>query len=141
MKTINELLRTAVACYSERVVLIEPVGEGGMTYLKYSDLLERVQSFAGYLQEEGLEKGDRIILWSASRIDWMVDYFGALLIGSVVVPLDVNSKEDFLSKIEQSTEAKYLIMSQRQYSGLKQSHAPLIDIDALPQSRLDMATL
>jgi long-chain acyl-CoA synthetase len=141
MKTINELLRTAVASYSERAVLIEPVSEGGLTSLTYSDLLERVHSFAGYLQEEGLEKGDRILLWSASRIDWMVAYFGALLIGAVVVPLDVNSQEDFLSKIEQSTEAKYLIMSQKQYSGLKQPHVPLINIDALPRRTLDTTAL
>src|SRR6266849_243843 len=141
MKTINELLLTAVSRYSERVAFIEPIGEGDMTSLTYGDLLERVHSFAGYLEEEGLEKGDRIIVWSASRIDWMVAYFGALLTGAVVVPLDVNSKEDFLSKIEQSTEAKYLITSQKQYSGLKHPHAPLIDIDALPHSTLDMATL
>jgi long-chain acyl-CoA synthetase len=141
MKTINELLHTAVSRYSERVAFIEPIGEGGMTSLTYSDLLDRVHNFAGYLQEEGLEKGDRIILWSASRIDWMVAYFGALLTGAVVVPLDVNSKEDFLSKIEQSTEAKYLITTQKQYSGLEQPHVPLINIDALPQRTLDVATL
>jgi long-chain acyl-CoA synthetase len=141
MKTINELLSIAVSRYSERVALIEPVGEGDMTSLTYSGLLERVYSFAGYLQEEGLERGDRIILWSASRIDWMVAYFGALLIGAVVVPLDVNSKEDFLSKIEQSTDARYLIMSQKQYSGLKEPHVPLINIDALPQRTLDRTAL
>ncbi|HEX6108117.1 MAG TPA: AMP-binding protein [Ktedonobacteraceae bacterium] len=141
MKDINEILYTAVSRNSERVAFMEPVGEGDMTSLTYSDLLERVHSFAGYLQEEGLEKGDRIILWSASRIDWMVAYFGALLIGAVVVPLDVNSKEDFLSKIEQSTEAKYLIMTQKQYNGLQQPHLPLINIDALPKRTLDIAAL
>jgi long-chain acyl-CoA synthetase len=141
MKTINELLSLAVSRYRERVAFIEPMGEGDMTSLTYRDLLERVHSFAGYLQEEGLKKGDRIIVWSASRIDWMVAYFGALLIGAVVVPLDVNSKEDFLSKIERSTDAKYLIMTQQQYSELKEPHVPLINIDVLPQRSLDMEAL
>ncbi len=141
MKTIHELLHTAVSRYGARVALIEPVDDGGMVTLTYNDLLERAHGFAGALHELGLQKGDRLLLWSASRIDWMAAFLGAMLIGAVVVPLDINSKEDFLSKIEQSTEAKYLITSQKQYSGLKQSHAPLIDIDALPQSRLDMATL
>jgi long-chain acyl-CoA synthetase len=143
MKTINELLYNAVSRSSERVVFIEPIGigEGDMTSLTYSNLLERVHSFAGYLQGEELEKGDRIILWSASCIDWMVAFFGALLIGAVVVPLDVNSKEDFLSKIEQSTEAKYLITTQKQYSGLNEHHVPFINIDALPQKSLDVAAL
>src|SRR5947207_3820839 len=112
-----------------------------MVSLTYNDLLEQVHGFAGALQEKGLQKGDRLLLWSASRIDWMVAFFGTLIIGAVVVPLDINSKEELLYKIEQTTEAKYLITSQKQYSGLKQPHAPLIDIDALPLSRLDMAAL
>ncbi|HYT45012.1 MAG TPA: class I adenylate-forming enzyme family protein, partial [Methylomirabilota bacterium] len=141
MKTIHELLHTAVSRYGARVALIEPVDDGGMVTLTYNDLLERAHGFAGALHELGLQKGDRLLLWSASRIDWMAAFLGAMLIGAVVVPLDINSKEDFLSKIEQSTEAKYLITSQKQYSGLKQPHAPLIDIDALPLSRLDMAAL
>ena len=136
MRTINELLKTAVVCYSERIAFIEPVDEGCIVSLTYNDLLEQVHGFAGALQEKGLKKGDRLLIWSASRIDWMVAFFGTLLIGAVVVPLDINSKEELLSKIEQSTEAKYLITSQKLYSGLKQPHAPLIDIDALPQSRL-----
>ncbi len=141
METINQLLNTAVARYSERTAFIEPVEEARMTSVTYGDLLERVHSFAGYLQGEKLEKGDRILLWSASRINWMVAYLGALLIGAVIVPLDVNSKEDFLCRIEQSAEAKYLITTEKQYSGLEQPHVPLINIDALPQGTLDTEAL
>src|SRR6266487_3392754 len=133
MRTINELLKTAVVRYSERIAFIEPEDEGRMVSLTYNDLLEQVNGFAGALQEKGLQKGDCLLLWSASRIDWMVAFFGTLLVGAVVVPLDINSKEELLSKIEQTTEAKYLITSQKQYSGLKQPHAPLIDIDDLAE--------
>jgi long-chain acyl-CoA synthetase len=141
MKTIQDLLRTAVSRNGARTALMEPVGDGDMVSLSYDGLLERVYSFAGALQEMGFQKGDRLLVWSASRIDWMVAFLGAMFIGAIVVPLDVNSKEEFLSKIEQSTEAKYLITNQNQYGGLQQSHIPLIDIDALPQSTLDMAAL
>src|SRR5260221_489060 len=71
----------------------------------------------------------------------MVAFLGALLVGSVIVPVDVNSKEDFLSRVKQTTEAKYLITTQKQYSGLKQPPAPLIAIDALPSGGLDTAKL
>ncbi len=140
-KTINELLHTAVARYGERTALIEPEEGAKMTSVTYSDLLEQVHRFAGFLQVEKLERGDRILLWSASRVNWMVAYLGALLIGAVIVPLDINSKEDFLSRIEESTEAKYVITTQKQYDGLKQPHAPLINIDVLPQRTLDMTAL
>ncbi|HYB00032.1 MAG TPA: AMP-binding protein [Ktedonobacteraceae bacterium] len=141
MNTIKNLLQTAASQFGTRVAFIEPVSDGVMDSLTYQALLERAQGFAGALQEKELEKGDCLLLWAASRIDWMVAFLGAMLVGVVVVPLDVNSREDFLSKIEESTEAKYLITSQKQYSGLKESHVPLIDIDSLPQGTLDMARL
>ena len=141
MKTIQELLRTGVSRYGTRVAFMEPVGDGDMVSLTYSELLKQTGGFAGALQEKGLQKGDRLLIWSASRIDWMIAFLGAMLIGAVVVPLDINSKEDFLSKIEQSTEAKFLITSQKQYGELKHSHAPVIDIDTLPQSTMDMSAL
>ena len=141
METINELLYTAVERYKHRPVLLEPVEESSMSSLTYGGLLERAQGFAGYLQAEKVERGERMLLWSASRIDWMVAFLGALLVGAVIVPLDVNSKEDFLSRVKQTTEAKYLITTQKQYSGLKQPPAPLIAIDALPSGGLDTAKL
>jgi len=88
-----------------------------------------------------MEKGDRILVWAASRIDWMVAYLGTLLVGGVIVPLDVSSREDFLSRISQTTEAKLLITTEKQYSTLKQPPLPLIDIDGLPQGTLDSAKL
>ncbi len=141
MNTIKELLDTAASRFVTRVACIEPAGSGEMNSLTYQALLERAKGFAGALQEMGLEKGDRLLLWSASRIDWMVAFLGAMHVGVVIVPLDINSREDFLSKIEESTEAKYVVTSRKQYSELKESHAPLIEIDSLPKSTLDMSRL
>src|SRR5690348_6409280 len=141
MNTIKELLEGAASQFGTRIALIEPGGNGTMDSLTYQALLKRAQSFAGALQETGLEKGDRLLIWSASRINWMVAFLGAMLAGVVVVPLDINSREDFLSKVEESTEAKYLITSQKQYSALKESHVPLIDVDGLPQGTFDSTRL
>lgn len=141
METINQLLDTAVASYGERTVLIEPVGERQLFSVTYRDLIQKVNNFAGYLQGIKLEKGECILLWSASCINWLVAYLGALRVGAVIVPLDVNSREDFLGRIEQSTEAKYLITTEKQYRGLEQPHVPLINIDDLPQETLDLTAL
>src|SRR5258707_4697040 len=141
METIIELLATTVERNRDRLALLEPVEESRMTSLTYGALLERVHGFAGYLQGLKIEKGDRILLWAASSIDWMVAFLGAQQVGAVIVPLDVNSREDFVSKIAQTTEAKYLITTQKQYSGLKQPPAPLITIDDLPRGAFDASKL
>src|SRR6266516_86319 len=141
MQTINELFATSVERYSNHPALLEPVEGSRIATLTYGALQERVQGFAGYLQGQGLEKGNCIVLWSASRSDWMVAYLGALLLGVIVVPLDVNSREDFLKRVAETTEAKLLITTQKQYSSLKKTTLPLVDIDALPQETLDTSKL
>src|SRR3989440_9114200 len=141
METINILFASAVARFHERTALLEPSDDGGMITLTYDALQARVQQFTGYLQERHLAKGERVLLWAASRIDWMVAFLSVLLAGGVVVPLDISSKEDFLRRIAQTTEASYLVTTKKQYDTLKQPPAPLIDLDALPSGTFDSAAL
>src|SRR5579872_3089854 len=141
MQTINTLFATAVERFGDHPALIEPSEGAGMTTLTFRALQERVQGFAGYLQQQQLTKGDSLLIWSASRIDWMAAYLGALLVGVVVVPLDVSSKEDFLTRIQETTAAKLLITTQKQFSSLKNSTLAFVDIDALPQEPLDTTAL
>jgi long-chain acyl-CoA synthetase len=141
MLTINALFATAVERFGSRVALIEPTEEKSMSTLTYHALRERTESFAGYLQNLPIEKNDCLLIWSPSRSDWLAAYLGALLVGAIVVPLDVNTKEDFLLRVAETTNAKFLITSQKQFAGLKQTSLPLIDLDALPQEAIDRAKL
>ena len=140
MQTINTLFATAVERFGDHPALLEPVEGGSMATLRYRALQERAHGFAGYLQQQ-LTKGDSILIWSVSRSDWMVAHLGALLVGIVVVPLDVNTKEDFLIRIQETTGAKLLVTTAKQYATLKQPPVPLVDIDDLPQAALDSSAL
>lgn len=146
METINEIVASAVKRFPERSALIEPAeetsnGRGGMVALTYAMLQQRIEQFVGYLQEQQITQGDRLLIWSASRIHWMVAYLGTLLVGAVVVPVDVNSKEDFLLRIARVSGAKYLITTSKQYQSLKMPELPLIDVDTLPGGAFDAACL
>lgn len=146
VETINEIVASAVKRFPECSALIEPAeessgGKGEMVALTYILLQQRVERFAGYLQEQQVARGDRLLIWSASRIHWMIAYLGALLVGAVVVPVDVNSKEDFLLRIIHTTGAKYLITTARQYQSFTAPPLPLIDVDNLPQGAFDAARL
>jgi long-chain acyl-CoA synthetase len=144
MDTLIQLFTEAVKRFSNRTALLEPSGgtDGdAISALTYQMLQERAYSFAGYLLQQPVNKGDRLMIWSASRSHWLVAYFGALLAGMVIVPLDVNTKQEFLERIAETTEAKFLVTTQKQYQGLQQISIPLIDIDALPSGPFDMARL
>ena len=146
METINELFASAVKRFPNRPALLEPTEESGknkgeVTSLTYTELQQRVEQFAGYLQEQQLAKGERLLIWSASRMNWVIAYLGALLVGAVIVPLDVSSREDFLKRIVQTTEGKYLITTSKQYQGLKEPFVPFIDMDNLPTGTFDASKL
>ncbi len=141
MDTITSVFANAVEQFNERVVLREPGEASSMSTLTYGELQRRFQSFAGYLQEREFQKGERVLLWSASCIDWMVAFLAVQLVGGVVVPLDVNSKETFLRDIANTTEAKYLIATQQLYSTLERPPVEWIDLDALPGGAFDEAKL
>ena len=141
MRTINALFASAVERFPGRTALLEPADDGSIVSYTYAELQAKVYKFTGYLQEQHIVKGQRIMLWAPSRVDWMVALLGTLLAGGVVVPLDNNSREDFIERIAQTTEAGYLITTRKQYATLKNSSLALIDLDNLPQGTLDAAAL
>ena len=140
MQTIVDLLRNAVAQHGLRTALLEPRDNNIIYSLSFTAMWERAHRFATYLQQN-VKQGDRVLLWDTSRIDWLIAYCGALLAGAVVVPLDANSREDFIAKITSITDAKFLITSHKQFNTLKKISIPLIDIDALPQQSVDESSL
>ncbi len=141
METIPMLFAQVVERFGNQAALIEPAEGGSVSTLTYRMVQERVHGFAGYLQSQSFQKGTPVIIWCASRADWLIVYLGALLVGVVVVPLDINSKEDFLTRIVETTGAQLLVSTQKQYETLKQPSIPFIDIDALPQAPLDTSKL
>jgi long-chain acyl-CoA synthetase len=141
MDSIYQLFDATVERFADHPALIEPVEGGGISTTTYGALRERARGFAGYLQEQRIGKGDRVCIWAASSTNWMVANLGALLSGVVVVPLDISTKEDILKRIAETTEAKLLVTTKKQYTSLKRASLPLLDIDMLPQETLDATKL
>lgn len=55
--------------------------------LSYRDLREQAERLAGYFEQQGVQKGDRIALWMQNSPAWAVAAFAAWQLGAVVVPL------------------------------------------------------
>ena len=63
-------------------------------------LWEQVREVAAGLQQLELQEGDHVAVLAPSSSRWVIAYLGALLAGTVVVPVDKELK---------STELKYLL--------------------------------
>jgi long-chain acyl-CoA synthetase len=77
----------------------------------YRRVAETAYRFARELDARGIEKGERVIVWAANSADWVAAFFGCLLRGVIVVPLDVESAPDFVARVIQQTKARLLLLS------------------------------
>ncbi len=62
--------------------------------------------FARELEARGIDKGDRVLLWAENSPEWVAGFFGCLLRGAIVVPLDLQSDPGFVTRVQAQVEAK-----------------------------------
>ena len=77
----------------------------------YSDLWEGVEQVAALLQQRGLSKGDRVLLWGHNCPQWVLSFFGCMRAGVVVVPLDLRSSSEFVERVASKTSPKLASIS------------------------------
>src|SRR5690242_19486552 len=67
--------------------------------LSYGRALERAWSLAHRLDASGVVPGERIVLNCTNSIDFVCAYFGAMLAGCTVVPLDARARPGHVMKV------------------------------------------
>lgn len=96
----------------------------------YEQLAATAAQTSHELAARGIGRGDRVLFWSENNPEWVAAFFGCLLRGSVVVPLDRQSTVDFAARVQQQVGAK-LIFASSDLAIAQQLNLPLIAIDDL----------
>jgi long-chain acyl-CoA synthetase len=65
----------------------------------YEDVGRAARGLAARLSRAGLKKGDKVVVWGENRPEWVVAYWGCLLAGIVVVPIDYRSPAAFVARV------------------------------------------
>ncbi|MCW3033291.1 MAG: putative fatty-acid--CoA ligase [Solirubrobacterales bacterium] len=81
--------------------------EVGGRAVTYGELWERAARVGGGLGAQGLARGDRVAIRMANGIDWVLAFFGAQLLGAVVVPVNTRFTEDEVAYVIGDSEARY----------------------------------
>ena len=71
----------------------------------YRDIAKTAMQFARELEVRRIEKGDRVLFW-AGMSWWVCAFFGCLLRGAIVVPVDVQSEPRSLKEFKANRQAK-----------------------------------
>jgi long-chain acyl-CoA synthetase len=67
--------------------------------------------FARELEKRNIGKGDRVLLWGPNSPEWVAAFFGCVLRGTVVVPMDHIAAPDFLERVARDVQAKLIVGS------------------------------
>ncbi len=75
----------------------------------YEDVARAARGFARRLSAAGLGKDDKVVFWGENRPEWVVCYWGCLISGIVVVPIDYRSSADFVEKVRRLVDARIVL--------------------------------
>ena len=93
----------------------------------YSRISAGARRFARELEARGIAKGDSVLLWAENSPEWAVAFWGCVLCGTVIVPIDQISTAAFSSRVAQQVNAKLVVYSQE---------IPAVDL-AIPYLAID----
>src|SRR5262252_6290721 len=96
----------------------------------YKQIAGTAYQFARELEARGIKKSDRLLLWAESSPEWVASFFGSLLRGAIVVPLDVQSDRSFVARVQGQVGASLLICDAATRA-LADLIIPTLDLDEL----------
>ena len=74
----------------------------------YAETAAHARGVASYLQESHIAPGEKIIIYTENRPEWLFVLWGAILSGVVVVPIDYRSSPGFVERIKKIVDAKWV---------------------------------
>jgi long-chain acyl-CoA synthetase len=99
-----------------------------MVRWSYSKVATTAYQFARELEARKIGMADRVLLWAGNSPEWVAGFFGCLLRGAIVVPLEVQSDPAFVTRVQEQVRAKMVLCDA--------TTRPLINLD-LPRLQLE----
>lgn len=99
----------------------------GVRHLRtsYGVIADLAGRFAAELRKRDIRPGQRVALWGVSSAEWIAVFFGCVLRGVIVVPLDAASARDFVKRVIADTQAKLVVGDAQLLRGLSFDGAKL----------------
>jgi long-chain acyl-CoA synthetase len=96
----------------------------------YRQIAQTAMQFARELEARKIAKGDRVLLRAKNSPEWVSAFFGCLLRGVIVVPIDLQSESGFVKRVQEQVGAK-LALCDAATSELVEQTLPVIELDEL----------
>lgn len=123
-ETLIDIYQHAVETWPDRTVF-RIKRQGSYVETSYSDFDRQVRAVAAWLRENGCNKRRKVGIISENRPEWGIVYFGILLTGATVVPIDANLGESEVEHIINDSGLSILFCSSGQYDKIGEIHSLL----------------
>ena len=128
---LTKILKTNAKKYANSLALTMRMGfrTVNMTYREVYDVSRKI---ALLLEQEGVGRGDKVLLLAPNSPYWICSFWGCLLRGAVAVPLNIQSTPELIEKIAKETEAK-LFLAYRYYKNASPNNIKRYDLDVIKE--------
>ncbi|HEY7187925.1 MAG TPA: AMP-binding protein [Vicinamibacterales bacterium] len=106
-ETLIDFFRDVADIHGEFLVYDDGYRRQGHSYEAVG---RAARGFAARLRAIGLHKGDKVVFWGENRPEWVACYWGCLLAGIIVVPIDYRSSPDFVVKVRALVDARVVLI-------------------------------
>lgn len=107
-ETIGQNLRQIATQFPEREALVSPYQNYRATYREF---LQQVEEVAKALMAHGIQRGDRVGIWSPNRYEWVLVQYATALMGAIMVNINPGYKLSGLRYALEQSRIDLLIAS------------------------------
>lgn len=101
---IFSFLHDSARLYPDKVYVVDKGNE-----FTFSDIYNQSITLGGLLNEAGITRGDRILIYLDNSAEYITALFGVLSVNGIVVPINKNINIDSINYIIADTTPKYII--------------------------------
>lgn len=132
LATIQETIKEKAICWKERPALQMFSLDKPLKIYSYTDLIKKIEFATKQIIKVGINLGDRIILLSENRPEWVITYLAILSAGATPVLIDSSLPVDDLEELIQFSDSRALLVSRKLWNSLTlemKEKMPVLDIE------------
>ena len=110
VETLNQLFLNTIKSYPKDDLLLSKK-EGKYVPISTEEFADRVKCFSLGLRDLGLEAGDKLIILSENRPEWVISDIANLCLGGITVPIYTSLLPEQIKYIIDDSDAKIVVVS------------------------------
>lgn len=76
----------------------------------YAQVGAAARTFSAKLHAQGIRKSEKIIFWSENSPEWVAAFWGCVVAGVIVVPVDYRASGDFVRRVQEKVSASAILI-------------------------------